>query len=74
MTHRASDTVKAITDVVADPEYTYRVKITNRTLCSGDGPTWHTEEWGLRGGQWCSTFNPHPGYEHWPAFCPNCGY
>lgn len=75
MRYRAEDTVKQITDVTADPEYTYRVKITNRTGCNGDGPTWHTEEWGLHAdGQWRSTYNPHPGYEHWPTSCPNCGY
>lgn len=40
-----------------------------------DGPDWHTEEWGLHpDGQWRSTYNPHPGSEHWSASCPNCGY
>lgn len=72
---RSKDTSFRIADVTADPEYTYRVRITNRTAYSGDGPDWHTEEWGIHAdGQWRSTYNPHPGYEHWPAFCPNCGY
>lgn len=73
--HRTEDLEYRIVDVVGDPNYMYRVKLTNRTAYNGDGPDWHTEEWGLSsGGQWCSTFNPHPGYEHWPAFCPDCGY
>lgn len=63
-----------IADVVADLEHTYRVRITCRTS-NPHGPDWHTEEWGLHpDGQWRSTYNPHPGYEHWPAWCPNCGY
>lgn len=75
-TERRSESVQyRIVDVVADPEYTYRVRIANRTRCNGNGPDWHTEEWGLHpDGQWRSTYNPHPGYEHWPAWCPNCGY
>jgi hypothetical protein len=64
--------VPVITDVVPDEEHTVRVSITARTL---DG-RWHTTEWGLRSdGEWFRIpKNPHPGYEHWPAFCPNCGY
>lgn len=76
---RSPDTEWAITDVTADETYTYRVTITNRTAYSLDesGPVWHTEEWGLypADGQWHGIpVNPHPGYEHLPAFCPNCGY
>lgn len=65
-----------IVDVVSDPEYTYRVRITNRTMYNGDGPTWHSEEWGLYpDGEWHGIpVNPHPGYEHMPGFCANCGY
>lgn len=74
--HRAKDIPFRIADVVADDEYTYRVRITNRTLHNGDGPDWHTEHWGLHeDGKWRAILdNPHPGYEHLPAFCPNCGY
>ena len=72
---RADDVSFRIVDVVGDPEYMYRVRITNRTLCNGDGPDWHTEEWGIGPDeQWRSTYNPHPSYEHQPAFCPNCGH
>lgn len=73
--HRSKGTPWQITDVTADEEFTYRVKVTNRTAYNGDGPTWHTEEWGIgRDGKWRSTYNPHPGYEHLPTSCPNCGY
>lgn len=78
MNQRVPTTVYAITDIVPDDDLTYRVKITNRTAYSLDekGPTWHTETWGLdpeRG--WVMVpVNPHPGYEHRPAFCPNCGH
>ncbi len=72
---RSEDFTYRIADVAADEEYRYRVRITNRTMCNGDGPDWHSEEWGLTDGQWHRIVkNPHPGYEHWPAFCPNCGY
>lgn len=75
---RADDVGFRIVDVAADPEYTYRVWITNRTAYSLDepGPTWHTEEWGIHAdGQWHGIpKNPHPPYEHWSSFCPNCGY
>lgn len=74
---RSADTQFRIADVVADEEFTYRVRITNRTAYASDepGPMWHTEEWGLYpDGVWRSTKNPHPGYEHWSAWCPNCGY
>jgi hypothetical protein len=65
-----------IADVVLDDEYTYRVKITNRTMYNGDGPDWHTEEWGIHAdGEWHGIpKNPHPGYDHTPPWCPNCGY
>lgn len=67
-----------IVDVVSDPEYTYRVTITNRTAYALDepGPTWHTEEWGIHAdGQWHGIpKNPHPPYPHDGAFCSNCGY
>lgn len=75
--HRDKDTEFRIVDVIADPEYTYRVRITNRTAYNGDGPDWHTEEWGIYAtdGQWHGIpKNPHPPYEHDVAFCPNCGY
>jgi hypothetical protein len=64
-----------VADVVTDPEYTYRVRITHRTS-NPHGPAWHSEHWGLTPeGAWQRIVrNPHPGYEHWPAFCPNCGY
>lgn len=73
---RSKDTSWRIADVVADEEYTYRVSITNRTMYNGDGPDWHTEEWGIHAdGQWHGIpKNPHPGYEHLPGFCPNCGW
>lgn len=76
MVHRCADTSFRIADVVTDDEYTYRVSITNRTAYNGDGPDWHTEEWGIHpDGEWRRIpVNPHPGYEHWHAFCPNCGY
>lgn len=75
----------AITDVTPDEEYTYRVKITNRTGydLNEAGPVWHTEEWGLYmddlvlhpNGEWHGiVVNPHPPYPHDVAFCPNCGY
>ncbi len=73
---RSEDVWFRITDVTADDEYTYRVRVTNRTSYNGDGPDWHTEEWGIHAdGQWHGIpKNPHPGYEHLPAWCPNCGY
>lgn len=77
MHHRAPETQWCIADVTADPEYTYRVRFTNRTAYNGDGPDWHSEEWGLTGddAQWRRIVtNPHPPYEHLPAFCPNCDY
>lgn len=74
MKHRSDDVEFRIADVAADEEFTYRVHITNRTSYNGDGPDWHTEEWGLVDGQWRSVYNPHPGYEHWPTSCPNCGH
>lgn len=77
MAHRSADTRWVIADVTRDDEYTYRARITNRTAYNGDGPDWHTEEWGVTPGkpQWQRIVkNPHPGYEHWDAFCPNCGY
>ena len=76
MRYRSKDTSWQIVDVVADEKYTYRVHITNRTAYNGDGPDWHTEEWGIHADeQWRAIpKNPHPGYEHWPSFCPNCGY
>jgi hypothetical protein len=68
----------AITDVLPDADFTFRVRITNRTgYALGEaGPVYHTEEWGLYpDGFWhVIPMNPHPPYEHWPAFCPNCGY
>lgn len=74
-TERRSDVSCRIVDVTADDEYTYRVRITNRTAYNGDGPDWHTEQWGIHAdGQWHGLHNPHPGYEHWPAFCPNCDH
>lgn len=75
--HRKQDDIQwRIADVVSDKEYTYRVRITNRTMYNGDGPTWHTEGWGIHAdGQWHGIpVNPHPPYEHLPSFCPNCGY
>lgn len=76
--HRAADLEFEITDVTPDEEYTYRVRITNRTAYAldDDGPVFHTEEWGLYpDGRWHGIpVNPHPGYEHWPTMCPNCGY
>jgi hypothetical protein len=78
MEHRSTDTRWVIADVTDDDEYIYRVRITNRTAYSLDepGPTWHTEEWGIHSDEkWHRIVkNPHPPYEHWPAFCPNCGY
>jgi hypothetical protein len=77
MNHRSDDTWWRIADVVADKEFTYRVKITNRTMYNGDGPDWHTEEWGIYAtdGEWHGIpKNPHPGYEHTPPWCENCGY
>lgn len=73
---RSPDTQYRIADVVADDEFTYRVKITNRTMYNGDGPDWHTEEWGLYpDGEWRGIpKNPHPGYDHEPPWCANCGY
>lgn len=73
---KSDDLQYRIADVVADEEYVFRVSITNRTGYSGDGPDWHTEEWGIHAdGLWHGIpKNPHPGYEHLPAFCPNCGY
>jgi len=69
----------AITEVIADPEYTYRVTLTNRTAydVTETGPVFHSEEWGLYAtdGEWHGIpKNPHPGYEHWSTMCPNCGY
>lgn len=74
--HKSNDLQYRIAEVTTDEEYTYRVKITNRTMYNGDGPDWHTEEWGIHAdGQWHGIpKNPHPGYEHWSSFCPNCGY
>lgn len=76
MHHRSADTQWRIADVVTDEEYVYRVTITNRTLYNGDGPDWHTEEWGIHAdGQWHGIpRNPHPPYEHMPPWCSNCGY
>lgn len=76
MEHRSEDTQKVIVDVTADPEYTYRVRITNRTGYNGDGPDWHSETYGLYpDGQWHGIpDNPHPPYEHTPPWCANCGY
>lgn len=76
MHRRSDDTQWQIADVVADEEYVYRVSITNRTMHNGDGPDWHTEEWGIHDdGQWHGIpENPHPGYEHTPPWCENCGY
>jgi hypothetical protein len=68
----------AITDVTADADFTYRVRITNRTghALNEAGSVWHTEEYGLYpDGFWRGIpINPHPGYPHEPPFCPNCGY
>lgn len=74
--NRSDDINWVIADVVRDEEYTYRVWITNRTMHNGDGPYWHTEEWGIHAdGQWHGIpKNPHPGYEHMPPWCSNCGY
>lgn len=74
--HKAADMRWVIEDVTPDKEYTYRVRITNRTSHHGDGPDWHTVTYGLhRDGVWRAIAkNPHPGYLHWEAFCPNCGY
>lgn len=74
--YRSEDVWFRIVDVVRDEDYTYRVSITNRTGYNGDGPDWHTEEWGIHGdGQWHGIpKNPHPGYEHMPPWCANCGY
>lgn len=76
MLHRSKDTAWQIVDVVGDDMYVYRVTITNRTAYTGDGPDWHTEQWGIHdGGVWRRIeTNPHPGYDHTPPFCPNCGY
>lgn len=75
---KQDDISYAITDVVPDEEYTYRVKITNRTGYSlnAEGPVFHTEEYGLYpDGEWHGIpVNPHPPHEHMVAFCPNCGY
>jgi len=75
---RRAEMVCTVTEVVPDEEYTYRATVTNRTMYSLDepGPTFHTEEWGIHSdGKWHAIpRNPHPGYEHLPAFCPNCGY
>lgn len=81
--HRSPDTEFRIVDVVADPKYTYRVTITNRTAypLNEPGPTWHTEEWGIFAthpagdGQWRHILvNPHPGIAHIRPYCPNCGH
>jgi hypothetical protein len=76
--NKQDDIRYAITDVTPDEEYTYRVKIANRTMyaLNDTGPVFHTEEWGLYpDGFWHGIpVNPHPPYEHMPAFCPNCGY
>lgn len=76
MRYRSADVQYRIAEVFGtDDMYDYRVRITNRTVYNGDGPDWHTEEWGYAAGQWHGILkNPHPGYEHWSAFCPNCGY
>lgn len=74
--HRSEGISWQITDVVADDYYTYRVRITNRTLYNGDGPDWHTEEWGLYPeGDWHGIpGNPHPPFDHMPPWCSNCGW
>jgi hypothetical protein len=68
----------AITDARTDVDFTYRVRITNRTdyALNEAGPAFHTEEYGLHpDGFWRGIpINPHPGYSHEPPFCPNCGY
>lgn len=76
-TYRRSETTQwRIEEVNADEEYTYRVRITNRTAYHGNGPDWHTEQWGIHAdGEWHRIpKNPHPGYDHMPPWCPNCGY
>jgi hypothetical protein len=54
----------------------YRVRVTNRTLYAvGEGRIWNTMNYGLYASGWVSfADNPHPGHEHWPVSCPNCGY
>ena len=75
--HRSHTVSWRVADVVPDDNHTWLVKITNRTAYTGngDGPLWHTETWGLVGADWVRIpKNPHPGYDHTPPFCPNCGY
>lgn len=60
-----------ITEAVRNGD-AYVVTFSNRWL-TNDG--WHSESWRYENGEaWRVSPNPHPGYEHWPANCPNCGY
>jgi len=71
LSHHAPDTHYAITDAVRDGDV-WEVVFTNRYR-TNDG--WNVERYRFRAGHIERVVkNPHPGYEHWPAFCPNCGY
>lgn len=54
----------------------WRVEITNRTLyAAGEGPAWNRQDYGLYASGWGPVHvNPHPGYDHRPPFCENCGH
>lgn len=76
LNHKTTDLSFAITEVVADPDFTYRVTFTNRTrVALGDsGPVWHTEEWGLYpDGAWHG-ISRGLAHHHTAPFCPGCGY
>lgn len=54
----------------------YLVRVTARSLYDdGEGPAWGVITFGLYETGWNRVpKNPHPGYDHWWAFCPNCGH
>lgn len=69
--HKADGLHFAMTDVSRDGD-AYEAVFTSR-YTTGDG--WHQVRYRYEGGDAQRAVpNPHPGYEHWPAFCPNCGY
>lgn len=71
MVNRDPSVRPVITDALLSDEYGVEIRISIRNMADA----WHTETWARHAdGQWRSTYNPHPGYEHWPAWCPNCGY
>lgn len=71
MQHRYADVRAAITEA-SRIDAGYVVEITIRRP---DNSGWHTEEYiHTSNGVERVVPNPHPGYDHTPPWCPNCGY